>query len=127
MPCCIPIWFVCLFHVGCASCKAFSRAAFVHYACLHIVALRCKYLDESSPDVGAGMPEVVLGERGSGHPSAQINTVNSEHVNYFCLCSQSQQPCSAHCPAITHLKINFIINLDRENKMVMVLSFKCGF
>lgn len=127
MPCCIPIWFVCLFHVGCASCKAYSWAPFVHYAYLHIVALRWKYLDESSPDVGVRMPGVGLGKWRSGHPSAQINAVSFEHVNYFCLCGQSQQPRRAHCPAITHLKINFIINLDRENKTVMVLSFKCGF
>lgn len=117
---------VCLLHVGCASCKAFSWAPFVHYACLHIVALRCKYLDESSPDVGIWMPEAGPGKRCSGHPSAQINTVNFERVNYFCLCGQNQQLCSVHCPAITHLNVNFIINLDRKNKMRMVLSFKCG-
>lgn len=34
---------------------------------------------------------------------------------------------AAHCPAITHLKINFIINLDKENKTLMVVSFKSAY
>lgn len=71
-----------------ASCQAVLG---VHYACLHIVVVRCKYLDESSPDVEGGLPEVGLGNRGAGHPSAQINTANVEHVHYFSLCVQSQQ------------------------------------
>lgn len=55
--------------------------------------------------------------------SAQINTVMSiipvsvARVNIH----------AAHCPAITHLKINFIINLDKENKTVMAVSFKSAY
>lgn len=71
-----------------ASCQAVLG---IHYASLHIVAVWCKYLDESSPDVEGGMPEVGLGSWCAGHPPAQINIANVEHVHYFCLCVQSQQ------------------------------------